>query len=79
MRRKSARRVVLHLEDSTGGRHGPSVEGVQLRMRPVGGHYVLHQPRYLEDEERTVPLDGHLEVPERRVWFVQVLAEGERG
>lgn len=78
LRRTTARRVRMHLEDGGGGRHGPSVEGVQMHRRPVGGHYILHQPRYLEQEDQTVPLDGHLEVPSRRVWFIQILDEGER-
>lgn len=69
----------MHLEDTGGGRHGPSVEGVQLHRRPQGGHYVLYQPQYLEQEDHTIPLDGHLEVPSARVWFIQVLADGERG
>jgi hypothetical protein len=37
------------------------------------GFYVLQDPKYLESEDRTLPMEGVLQVPADRVLFVQVL------
>lgn len=68
LRRK--RLVRLHLE--VDGDRPDTVEGVRLGV--WGGHYVLMLPKVLEAADRTHALDGVLEVPERRVLFLQVLS-----
>lgn len=62
---RGKRRVRLHLEER-------SIDGVLLGC--WSGHYVLQLPRLVEAEERSVALDGMVEVPRERVVFVQVLA-----
>lgn len=64
------RLVRLHLEAPEGT--PATVEGVRLGR--WGGHYVLMLPKVLEAADRTHQLDGVLEVPERRVLFLQVLS-----
>jgi hypothetical protein len=66
---RGRRRVRLHLEVKPGAPE--SVEGVLVGR--WSGHYVLLLPKVLESPERTVSLDGTLEVPSERVVFVQVL------
>lgn len=60
------RLVRLHLLDVE-----HSLSGVLLGV--VGGHYLLAKPKLLETDERTIPLDGIIEVPRERVLYVQVL------
>jgi hypothetical protein len=68
---RSPRSVRLHLSDPTGRVLDPSVAG--LLMGVWGGFYVLQGPKYLESEDRTLPMEGVLQVPSDRVLFVQVL------
>ena len=65
MRRKCIARI-----HQVGGR--PSVEGVLVRRSPS---YVLEQPRVIEDEDRTVEVEGRVEVLREHVAFVQLLAK----
>lgn len=67
---RGKRRVRLHLEDRPGV-PAPSIEGIMLGR--WCGHYVLIQPKVLHTEDRTIPLEGTVEVPAERVVFVQVL------
>jgi hypothetical protein len=53
---------------------GPSLEGVYAGRR--GGCYVLERAKLLEAAGSTVALEGWVEIPERNVVFLQVLAEG---
>jgi len=64
---RGKRRVRLHLVD-----HDASIDGVLLGR--WAGHYVLILPRLVEAEDRSIALDGSVEVPAERVVFVQVLA-----
>jgi hypothetical protein len=43
-----------------------------------GGHYILERAKLLEAEDRTVSLDGRLEIPVERVFFRQVLEKDAR-
>lgn len=52
----------------------PSVEGIYDGR--INGYHVLLRPKLLEDTERTLPLDGYIEVPRENVLFIQVLSEG---
>lgn len=63
---RKARKVRLHLVS------GETLEGLMTR-KLYAGHYVLHVPRLLETEERTLPLDGSVEVHRDNVRFVQVI------
>lgn len=63
---RGKRRVRLHLVDPH-----PTVEGVLVGR--WCGHYVLVLPKLLNDEGKTLALEGDLEVPAERVVFVQVL------
>ena len=63
---RGKRRVRLHLLDVE-----HSIGGVLLGV--VGGHYLLAKPKLIEAEDRTIPLDGLVEVPRERVLLVQVL------
>lgn len=63
---RRARKVRLHLKS------GETVEGLMTRKFNAG-HYVLFAPRFLETEDRTLPLDGVVEVHRSNVTFVQVL------
>lgn len=63
---RRARLVLLHLKT------GQTVEGLMTKRMP-NPHYILHMPRYRESENRTHPLDGHLEVHRDNVEFVQVI------
>jgi hypothetical protein len=60
--------VRIHLEK------GPSLEGILVGRR--GGHYLLERAKLLEQAAATVALEGWVEVPERNVVFVQILATG---
>lgn len=64
------RKVRLHM-----AREEPSIEGVLLGRRPVGGHYLVLLPTLLENAETSTSLVGHVEVPQANVLFVQVLAD----
>ena len=64
---RGKRRVRLHLDGTDA-----SIDGVLLGC--WGGHYVLTLPRVVEAEDRSVPLEGMVEVPRERVLFVQVIA-----
>lgn len=64
--------VRLHLEVDPAEGRPDTVEGVRLGV--WGGHYVLALPKVLEAQDRTVALQGVLEVPRSRVIFVQVLS-----
>jgi hypothetical protein len=57
-------------------RNGPSLEGVLVGRR--GDHYVLELPKLLEAEDRTITLEGWVEIPAANVAFLQVLAEEAR-
>lgn len=63
---RKARKVLVHLKT------GKTMEGLMTR-KLYAGHYVLHLPRFLETEDRTLPLDGSVEVPKDNVDFIQVL------
>jgi hypothetical protein len=56
--------VRLHLENAD-----HSYDGVLLGV--AGGHYVLAKPKMIAGPERTIALDGLLEVPRERVLCVQ--------
>lgn len=66
MIRKRHNKVRLHLQT------GPSIEGVL-----VGGgwkrDYIVWAPKVLDQEDATVTISGHVEVPRENVLFVQVL------
>ena len=64
LRRKCLARV--HQEN------GPTLEGILVARRP---DYRLAAPKMIEGEDRTVPLDGDVEIPRERVVFVQLLAK----
>lgn len=68
MRRK--RMVRVHLEVPHGAPE--TIQGVRLGQ--WGGAVVLMLPKVLEEEGRTISLDGVLEIPNSRVLFVQVLS-----
>lgn len=53
---------------------GPTLEGV-LTRRTTDAYY-LANPKMLEAENMTVPLDGTVEIPRERVLFVQLVARG---
>lgn len=63
---RAARKVQLHLKS------GETLEGLMTR-KLYRGHYVLHVPRFLETPERTLSLEGSVEVHKSNVAFVQVL------
>lgn len=65
---RGKRRVRVHIDD------GPSVEGILAGC--WGGHYILLAPTVLEAEDRTVGVEGHLEIPSWRVIFIQTLDRG---
>lgn len=66
---RGKRRVRLHFLPDVAEQ---SIDGVLLGC--WGGHYVLQLPRLVEAEDRSVPLEGMVEVARERVLFVQVLA-----
>jgi hypothetical protein len=51
----------------------PSYDGILLGR--WGGHYILEHASLREAEDRTVKLEGRVEIPAERVMFVQVLAK----
>jgi hypothetical protein len=53
---------------------GPTLEGVLTRRTTDA--YCLENPKMLEAENMTVPLDGTVEIPRERVLFVQLVARG---
>jgi hypothetical protein len=61
------RRLVVVHQDA-----GPTVEGVLVHRSM--DCYRIANPRLLEAEGQTVPLDGVVEVPRERVLFLQLLA-----
>lgn len=65
---KRGRRVRVHLKAS-----GPSIDGVMVRRRPLAGHYMVMLPRVIEDEERSVTLEGEAAIPQDGVLFLQFL------
>lgn len=65
LRRKRRVRIHMHRPEA------PSVEGI-LAGR-WGGHYVVLAAKVLEAEDRSIALDGHLEIPRENVLFVQVI------
>lgn len=68
---RGRRRVRLHLEE----RDGVSVSTIEgVLVGRWSGHYVLLLPKLVEAEDRSIPLDGSVEVPAERVIFVQVLS-----
>lgn len=58
-------KVRLYLQD------GPTIEGILAAETPRD--FVIWAPRVLEDEEATVAVSGHVEVPRERVLFKQIL------
>jgi hypothetical protein len=66
--RRGRKLVRVHVQN------GSSLEGVYRGRR--GGHYVLELAKLLESAGKTVALEGWVEIPERNVVFLQVLAEG---
>lgn len=66
-RRRRLVRLHMDVPDGTPA----TIEGVRLGV--WGGHYVLMLAKLLESAERTIPLDGLVEIPKSRVLFVQVL------
>ncbi len=68
---KAKRRVRLHLQLPQG--ETQTVEGLQLGRRRIAGHYVLVSAKLIVDPERSVSIDGTLEVPAERVVYVEVL------
>lgn len=69
MVKRGKRRVRLHPADQ---RH-PTVEGIEVSRRLVGGHYVLAAAKILPAVGETVSLDGLLEVPADRVLYREVI------
>ena len=67
---RGKRRVRLHIEDKPGSPM-PSIDGILLGR--WSGHYILLLPKLVQSEERTIALEGMLEVPSERVVFVQIL------
>lgn len=65
---RGKRLVRLHLIGDIG-----SLEG--LLVGRWAGHYVVLTPSLVEGKDRTIRMDGHVEVPSERVLFVQVLAK----
>jgi hypothetical protein len=54
---------------------GPTIEGIQLGRRPIGGHYVLLVAKIVE-ADRNVTLDASaVEIPKERVVFLEVLSK----
>lgn len=43
-----------------------------MQRRP---HYVLERPRVIEDEDRSIDLDGRVEVLREHIAFVQLIAK----
>ena len=70
---RGKRRVRLHIEDKPGAPM-PSIDGILLGR--WSGHYILLLPKLVQSEERSVALEGMLEVPAERVVFVQILGSG---
>jgi hypothetical protein len=79
MVKRKVRKVRIYLQggigrDAEGGPvviPGTTIEGLLAGTRR--GHYVLWEPRVIEGEDQSTAIDGHAEVPEGRVLFVQVL------
>lgn len=65
MRRKCLARI-----HQTEGR--PTLEGILVARRP---EYRLQAPKLIEGEDRSVPLDGEVEVLREHVIFIQLLAK----
>ena len=65
MRRKRLARI-----HQTEGR--PTLEGILVARRP---EYRLQAPKLIEGEDRSVPLDGEVEVLREHVIFIQLLAK----
>lgn len=64
---RQKRRVRMYVQD------GPTIEGVLAgRTRH---EYILWAPRYVRDDEQepTVEVSGHVEVPRERVLWYQVI------
>ena len=57
----------LHLLDPA-----PSIEGILVGC--WGGHYIVIQPKIVEQPDQVVALEGYVEIPRERVLFVQVLS-----
>lgn len=66
---RGKRQVRLHIEDKPGSPM-PSIDGILLGR--WSGHYILLLPKLVQSEDRSVALEGMLEVPAERVVFVQV-------
>lgn len=66
MFRRKKRLARLHLHDAE-----PSFEGILLGR--WDGHYHLLHARLVHGPERSVDIDGRVEVPAERVLFCQVL------
>jgi hypothetical protein len=70
-RRNGRQLVRLHLEGAD-----PSIEGVLVGH--AGGCYFLANAKLIGGPSESIPLEGRIEVPERRVLFAQLLGEGAR-
>lgn len=64
--RRRNNKARLHLQD------GPTIEGILVAE--TRRTYVVWCPKVLEEEDATVTVSGHVEIPRERVLFVQVLA-----
>lgn len=67
---RGKRKVRLQLEDKP-GLAMPAIEGIMLGR--WGGHYILIVPKLIHGPEKSIALDGMVEVPAERVVFVQVM------
>lgn len=67
-RRRKLSKVRIHLRGSD-----PSIEGFLWRNWPVDGCYRLLQATYVEAEDRSIALDGTIDVPVANVLFLQRL------
>lgn len=69
---RTYRRVRVHLRGAD-----PSVDGFLVGKRPLGGHYRILKPQYVEGADRTFSLEGELSIPKENVLFFQVLGPAE--
>jgi hypothetical protein len=52
----------------------PAIEGIQLGRRPIGGHYVITNPRLIPAPDRSVKLDAPwVEIPKDQVVFIEAV------
>lgn len=69
--RQSRALVRVHMKPAAGS---GTVEG--FLMGRWGGHYILTRARLVEAPDRSIGMDGDLEVPSENVLFIQRLGGG---